>query len=71
MKVSGVIAPGTLAGIDEPFRFTLNDADAKNSIRIVYAGALSDDVKEGSAVVLTGSLGKDGNFTATDVALEG
>ncbi len=34
-------------------------------------GALSDGIADGSAVVLTGSLGADGKFAATDVALEG
>jgi len=38
---------------------------------VVFEGALSDGIADGSAVVLTGSLGADGKFAATDVALEG
>ena len=34
-------------------------------------GALSDEMGEGTRVVLTGSLGANGSFTATVVALEG
>ena len=36
-----------------------------------HDGALSDEMGEGTRVVLTGSLGANGSFTATVVALEG
>lgn len=71
VKVSGIIAPNTLGGVDAPFRFAIDDASGLASMRVIYTGALSDDAEEGVAVVLTGSLGSDGYFTATDVALEG
>jgi cytochrome c-type biogenesis protein CcmE len=38
---------------------------------VKYAGALSDEVRDGATVVLLGSLGDAGSFTATEVALEG
>ncbi len=63
---------GTLlaAGGDE--RFVLVDADDDSiEISVAYNGALSDEVSEGSSLVLTGSLSSDLTFSATDVALEG
>lgn len=71
VKVSGVIAPNTLGGVDAPFRFAIDDSSGEANLRVIFTGALSDDVEEGVSVVLTGSLGADGYFTATDVALEG
>ena len=47
------------------------DAETGEAMPVVFEGALSDEVSDGSAVVLTGSLGADGKFAATDVALEG
>ena len=70
VKVSGVVKAGSLAGVDAPERFVLTSADASSDLRVIYDGALSDDTSEGSSVVLTGSLGSDGAFTATVVALE-
>ena len=70
VKVSGVIKAGTLAGVDAAERFVLASADASAELPVRYDGALSDDTAEGSQVVLTGSLGSDGAFTATAVALE-
>ena len=70
VKVSGVVKAGSLAGVDAPERFVLTSADASSELRVIYDGALSDDTSEGSSVVLTGSLGSDGAFTATVVALE-
>ena len=70
VKVSGVVKAGSLAGVDAPDRFVLTSADASSELRVIYDGALSDDTSEGSSVVLTGSLGSDGAFTATVVALE-
>ena len=37
----------------------------------MFDGALSDEVTDGTVVVLTGSLSDDGTFDATEVALEG
>jgi len=71
VKVAGIVKEGTLAGVDKAERFVIVDADSADELRIVYEGALSDETKEGASVVLTGSIGSDGRFTATNVALEG
>ena len=39
--------------------------------KVPQVEALSDEIAEGSSLVITGSLSADGRFTATDVALEG
>lgn len=71
VKVAGVMKAGTLSGVDADVRFAIVDSESGDELSVKYVGALSDDTAEGSSVVLTGSIGADGAFTATDVALEG
>ena len=71
VKVSGVMKAGSLAGVDADERFVLVDEATGGELRVKYTGALSDETGEGAAVVLPGSIGSDGSFTATSVALEG
>lgn len=71
VKVSGVMKEGTLGGVDAAQRFVLTDPETTDSLPVKYDGALSDETSEGSRVVLTGSIGSDGAFVATVVALEG
>ncbi|MEG0503440.1 MAG: cytochrome c maturation protein CcmE [Raoultibacter sp.] len=47
------------------------DADGKSEIPILFDDALSDEIKDGSPLVITGSLNSDTKFHATEVALEG
>ena len=70
VKVTGSIKSGSLSGVDASERFVLADLESGAELRVKYAGALSDETGEGSSVVLTGSIGADNAFTATDVALE-
>ena len=39
--------------------------------KVPQVEALSDEIAEGSSLVVTGSLSADGKFAATDVSLEG
>ncbi len=71
VKVSGVMKAGTLAGVDAAERFVIVDDETGDELHVEYDGALSDDTAEGSSVILTGSIGASGLFTATVVALEG
>ena len=71
VKVAGSVGAGSLKAAGQGDRFILVDTEAGDSVPVVFEGALSDEVAEGSTVVLTGSLGDDGKFAATDVALEG
>lgn len=71
VKVAGSVGAGSLKAAGQGDRFILVDAETGDSMLVVFEGALSDGIADGSAVVLTGSLGADGKFAATDVALEG
>lgn len=71
VKVAGSVGAGSLKAAGRGDRFILVDAETGDSMPVVFEGALSDGIADGSAVVLTGSLGADGKFAATDVALEG
>lgn len=71
VKVAGSVGAGSLKAAGQGDRFILVDAETGDSMPVVFEGALSDGIAYGSAVVLTGSLGADGKFAATDVALEG
>lgn len=71
VKVAGSVGAGSLKAAGQGDRFILVDAETGDSMPVVFEGALSDGIADGSAAVLTGSLGADGKFAATDVALEG
>lgn len=71
VKVAGSVGAGSLKAAGQGDRFILVDAETGDSMPVVFEDALSDGIADGSAVVLTGSLGADGKFAATDVALEG
>lgn len=71
VKVAGSVGAGSLKAAGQGDRFILVDAETGDSMPVVFEGALSDGIADGSAVVLTGSIGADGKFAATDVALEG
>ena len=70
VKVTGVMKAGTLGGVDAAERFVLVDDESGKELPVKFAGALSDETGEGATLVLTGSIGADGAFTATDAALE-
>lgn len=70
VKVSGVVQEGSLSTVDADERFVLLDSESGTELPVSYDGALSDDVADGSSLVLTGSVSSDGTFVATDVALE-
>lgn len=69
IKVTGNVQAGTLASAGNDVRLVIEDADGTSSMPVAYDGALPDDVTDGTALVLTGSLDSAGTFQATDVAL--
>lgn len=71
VKVAGTVKAGTLTAAGAGDRFVLVDAEDGTELPVAFDGALSEEVADGSALVLTGSIGADGKFAATDVALEG
>ena len=70
VKVAGVVKTGSLADATSDVRMVIADDGAKNAaeLKVAYSGALPDSIVEGSSVVVTGSLGENGVFAATDVS---
>ena len=74
VKVAARLAVGTLTTPGKSVRFSLTD-DATGSaagtlLDVQFDGALPDAVSDGISLVVTGSMGADGIFRATDVGLE-
>lgn len=71
LQVSGYVKPGSLGAATAAQRFFLAaKADGTgDSVAVKYPGGLPDAVKDGTQVVVTGTLGTDNIFTATSVAL--
>lgn len=73
VKVTGYVS--SLGDATAKVRFVLADEQdatnaGENTLNIEYSGALSEDIADGSQVVVTGSLADDsGSFLATEVAL--
>ena len=66
VKVTGTVKAGSLAAAGQGDRLVLASSDGSAELAVLY-----EEVAEGSALVVTGSLQADGKFAATDVALEG
>lgn len=71
VKVSGTVQADSLKAAGEGDRFMLADPDSGKTLPVAFDGALSDEIAEGSSLVVTGACRPMGRFTATDVALEG
>lgn len=71
VKVAGVVKAGSLVAAGEGDRFVIEDADGVAGLPVVFDDALSDEIGDGSSLVLTGTLNDQGKFIATNVALEG
>lgn len=69
VKVTGVVKDGTLTAAGEGDRFTLVDVNGGEEMAVLFEDALSEEVQEGSTLVLTGSLNSQGKFAATEVAI--
>lgn len=70
VKVAGIVKAGSLKDATNEVRMVIADDDSKDAaeLKVSYSGALADSITEGSAVVVTGSLGENGVFAATDVS---
>lgn len=71
VKVSGTVKDGSLAAAGAGDRLVIVDPESGDELAVLFDGALSEEIADGSALVLTGSLNDQGKFAATDVALEG
>ena len=73
VRATGYVKPGTLAsaaGSGDRFVVTEKADGTGTSVAVVFNGALPDGIKDGSQVVITGAIEKDGKFAATSVSLE-
>ena len=62
-RVCGYVR-GEVAPVDADHRFTIESQGAELKVR--YDGGLDEGISDGVAVVVTGSLGEDGVFTASE-----
>ena len=69
VKIHGTVKAGTIASVDAAERFVVVDAYSGQELRVIFQDALSEEIADGSDVVMTGSLSADGAFVATVVAL--
>lgn len=70
IRVTGYVVTGSIKAPGSGERFRIADkAAGGSSVGVVYEGALPDGMADGSSVVLGGSLGTDGVFSATSVAI--
>jgi len=65
------VKDGTLKAAGEGDRFVLVDPENGEELAVEFNDAISEEVKDGSSLVLTGSMNAQGKFSATEVALEG
>lgn len=71
VKVTGTVQEHSLKAAGQGDRLILIDQEGTEEISIVYDGALSEEIHEGSVLIVTGSLNSSLKFMATDVALKG
>jgi cytochrome c-type biogenesis protein CcmE len=69
VKITGTLKAGTLGPVSQKVRFVLAGQEGGDGLPVLFGGALPDELRDGTGLVLTGSLDSAGQFTATDVAL--
>lgn len=70
VKVFGVVKPGSLGSVEDDVRFIIVDSDSSKELIVEFDGALPEEVREGTVLVVTGSLSDGKKFTATNVSLK-
>lgn len=71
IQVTGFVVPGSIKPAGQAQRFALAAAadGSGKTVPVAYDAALVSGMKDGSKLVITGQLGKNGTFTATEIAL--
>ena len=64
-RLGGLVEQGSVVKDGTLVRFRITDK--KNALPVVYRGVLPDLFREGQGVVVEGTLGPDGGFTASSV----
>lgn len=71
IKVAGVVKAGSINPPGGAVRLIILNAEGStDELNVAFEGALSDEIKDGSKLVITGQLDETGAFVATDVALD-
>ncbi|MCL2883122.1 MAG: cytochrome c maturation protein CcmE [Coriobacteriia bacterium] len=70
VKITGTVKAGTLQPAGTGDRLVLKDLASDDEVAVDYDGAVPDSIQDGTAIVVTGSLGSDGRFKATDVSIK-
>ena len=66
-RVGGMVEADSLVRSTDGMSVTFRMTDTKHTMPISYRGALPDLFREGKGAVAQGSLGPDGQFTATEI----
>ena len=70
-EVTGYVVTGSVKAAGEPVRFVIGaTASGGATLPIHFEAGLPQGVTDGAKVVIGGSLGADGTYTATSVALD-
>ena len=70
VRVRGSVKPGSVALAGSSIRLVLVDPATGDELSVAFSGGLPDTVNDSANLVVTGSLGADGLFHATDIAVE-
>lgn len=71
VRLTGDVKENSLQPVDANYRFVLVDPATKEEINVKFKGALSENIKAGTTLVITGALTAELDFNATDVAMKG
>jgi cytochrome c-type biogenesis protein CcmE len=66
-RMGGLVAMGSVQRVAGTMTVHFTLTDMQNSVPIAYTGILPDLFREGQGIVVHGSLGHDGSFTADEV----
>jgi cytochrome c-type biogenesis protein CcmE len=64
VQVTGEVKPGTLKPAGQGIRFVLVDSETAEELSVLFNGALSDEIQDGTSLVVTGSLNASGELDA-------
>lgn len=65
VRVAGRVVPGTIERAGGVLRFTAFDPATEERLPVTYRGVVPDAFNEEAEVVVEGTLGRDGAFSAT------
>jgi cytochrome c-type biogenesis protein CcmE len=67
IRLGGLVEAGSVVKAGDGATVNFRVTDLKNAVAVSYRGVLPDLFREGQGVVVEGSYGSDGSFTASEV----